>query len=106
MPKGSRVTARLAAMPERTTSRGRGAPEEASEAGVRAELVSQREEILRLRDLLIRKDLELGAAKGRLAELDERSQRIANLAGRIESGVPGLGRLVGTALRMLQAQRR
>ncbi|MGH2974280.1 MAG: hypothetical protein ACRDLL_05340 [Solirubrobacterales bacterium] len=92
-------------MAEQATSASRPT-EEASEAKLRAELVSQREEILRLRDLLIRKDLELGAAKGRLAELDERSQRIANLAGRIESRVPGLGRLVGTALRMLQSQRR
>jgi hypothetical protein len=89
---------------EQATSTRR--PEEMSDSELRAELVSQREEILRLRDLLIRKDLELGAAKGRLTELDERSQRIANLAGRVESGLPGLGRLMGTALRMLQSQRR
>jgi hypothetical protein len=80
--------------------------EDASDPELRAELVRAEEEILRLRDLLIRKDLELGVAKGRLAELDDRAQRIASAAGRIETAVPGLGRLVGTALRMLQSQRR
>jgi len=63
-----------------------------------------RREILRLRDLLIRKDAELGAAKGRLAELDDRSARVASAAARFEARLPGLGRLVGTALRMLQRQ--
>lgn len=63
-----------------------------------------RREILRLRDLLIRKDAELGAAKGRLAELDDRSARVASAAARFEARLPGLGRLIGTALRMLQRQ--
>jgi len=76
------------------------------DAELRAELLRAQQEILRLRDLLIKQDLELGAAKGRLAELDDRSARIAAAAGRIETKVPGLGRLVGTALRMLQSQRR
>lgn len=71
-----------------------------------SELVRQEQEILRLRDLLITKDAELGAAKGRLAEIDDRSARIANIAARIESRLPGLGRIVGTALRMLRSQRR
>lgn len=92
-------------MAEQVTSSSQQA-EETSGSELRAEVVRQQEEILRLRDLLIRKDIELGAAKGRLAELDDRSQRIANAAGRIETSVPGLGRLIGTALRMLQSQRR
>lgn len=92
-------------MAEQATSAAPRA-ENAREPELRAELVQAQEEVLRLRDLLIRKDLELGAAKGRLAELDDRAQRIASAAGRIESAVPGLGRLVGTALRMLQNQRR
>lgn len=73
---------------------------------LRAELTRQKQEILRLRDLLISKDAELGAAKGRLAELDERSQRLANVATRIESRLPGLGKLIGTAVRLLRPQRR
>ena len=71
-----------------------------------AELTRQKQEILRLRDLLISKDAELGAAKGRLTELDERSQRLANVATRVESRLPGLGKLIGTAVRLLRPQRR
>jgi len=93
-------------MSEQATSTGSRPPEGESESQLRAELARQKEEILRLRDLLVSKEAELGAVKGRLAELDDRSQRIAGAAGRIESRVPGLGRLVGTALRMLQSQRR
>ena len=94
-------------MAEQATSAAPRAEEaSASDSELRAELTQARKEILRLRDLLIHKDFELGAAKGRLAELDDRAQRIASAAGRIESTVPGLGRLVGTALRMLQSQRR
>ena len=93
-------------MSEQETPTGSRAPGDRSDAELRAEIARQQEEILRLRDLLISKDAELGAAKGRLAELDDRSQRIAGAAGRIESRVPGLGKLLGTALRMLQSQRR
>jgi len=92
-------------MSEQATSKGIPSAAE-SEPELRAELARQKEEILRLRDLLVSKDAELGAAKGRLAELDDRSRRVAGAAGRIESRIPGLGKLVGTALRMLQSQRR
>ena len=44
------------------------------------ELQSRDEEILRLRDLLIGRDAELGAARGRLAVLEQHSTRLA--AGR------------------------
>lgn len=93
-------------MSKQATSKGSRPPEGGGDSELHAELARQQEEILRLRDLLVSKDAELGAAKGRLAELDDRSQRIAGAAGRIESRVPGLGKLVGTALRMLQSQRR
>ncbi len=94
-------------MSEQATSKGSLPAEGGSDSELHAELVRQKEEILRLRDLLVTKDAELGAAKGRLAELDDRSQRIAGAAGRIESRVPGVGKLIGTTLRMLQqAQRR
>jgi chromosome segregation ATPase len=92
-------------MSEQATSREAGAAK-GGEAELRAQITRQREEILRLRDLLVSKDAELGAARGRLAELDDRSQRLAGAAGRIESRLPGVGRLIGTALRMLQSQRR
>jgi hypothetical protein len=92
-------------MSEPATSTGAHPPESASESELRAEVTRQREEILRLRDLLVSKDAELGAAKGRLVELDDRSQRLAGAAGRIETRLPGVGKLIGTALRMLQSQR-
>ncbi len=62
------------------------------------------EEILRLRDLLIGKDAELGAAKGRLAEVDDRSRRIAGAKRKIESKVPGLGRILGGVLRLFRGR--
>jgi hypothetical protein len=93
-------------MSEQATSTDPRSSAGQSNAELQKELAHQKEEILRLRDLLVSKDAELGAAKGRLAELDDRSQRIAGAAGRIESRLPGLGKLIGTALRMLQAQRR
>ena len=93
-------------MSEQATSTDPRSSAEQSNAELRRELSGQRQEILRLRDLLIRKDAELGAVKGRLAELDDRSARVASAAARIEAGLPGLGRLVGTALRMLQRQQR
>jgi hypothetical protein len=93
-------------MSEHATSMSARPPESPSESELRAEIARQKTEILRLRDLLVSKDAELGAARGRLAELDDRSQRLAGAAGRIESRLPGVGRLIGTALRMLQSQRR
>lgn len=71
---------------------------------LRAELTRQKQEILRLRDLLVSKDAELGAAKGRLAELDERSQHLAGLGGKVAKRMPGLGRLMGAAARVMRGQ--
>lgn len=88
------------------TSTHPGSSDGQTDEDLRAELARQQKEILRLRDLLIGKDVELGAAKGRLAELDERSRRAAAMAARIESRIPGLGRLVGRALRLLRSQQR
>lgn len=44
---------------------------------LREEIAQQKEEILRLRDLLIAKDAELGVARGSLTELNEHSARFA-----------------------------
>ena len=74
-------------------------------AHLQAELDSSREEILRLRDLLIAKDAELGAAKGRLAELEEYSRYLSNAAIWLQARVPGAMRLIGAALRRLQSRR-
>ena len=63
------------------------------------ELDQRNEEILRLRDLLIGKDAELGAARGQMAALEDQTQRMANVADRI----PRLVRLPVTLLLRLRA---
>jgi hypothetical protein len=52
------------------------------------EIARQQEEILRLRDLLIAKDAELGTAKGRLAELAEHSAHFVAVIHRVRAQVP------------------
>jgi hypothetical protein len=53
------------------------------------ELLKLREENLRLRDLLISKDAELGSLRGQVAALEAGTARLLNLVGRIRSMVPG-----------------
>jgi SAM-dependent methyltransferase len=72
---------------------------------VREELEGAQEEILRLRDLLVAKDNELGTAKGKVAELEDHRMRIAGVKHRIATAVPGLRTLIGAALRLLRNQR-
>lgn len=69
------------------------------------ELDGRNKEILRLRDLLIGMNAELGAAKGRVVEMEDRSKRLAGAKLRIESQVPVFGKLAGTVLRLLSARR-
>lgn len=68
-------------------------PREAADpARLAEELAREKEEVLRLRDLLIARDAELGTARGRLAELEDRSGgllgRAKRIAGRLR-GSPG-----------------
>lgn len=67
-----------------------------------AEIDHLREENLRLRDHLVGRDAELGAARGELAQHQEQSRRMLNAAARIQSRIPGAMRLGGIALRKLQ----
>lgn len=90
-------------MPEQATSAEVGQSQEISE--LREELSSSREEILRLRDLLIAKDAELGVARGRLAELEEHAGHFIAAATRLQSRIPGLARLAGAPLRRLRGRR-
>jgi len=69
---------------------------------LRGTVREQREEILRLRDLLVGKDVELGIAKGRVVEFEDREKRLANAKKRIESKVPFVGRLLEPILRLLR----
>lgn len=73
-------------MAEQTTSRPpsahpNGSSEEPeSTAALRDELARSREEVLRLRDLLIGKDAEMGRLRGRLEQLEERTNRMLGAA--------------------------
>ncbi len=53
------------------------------------ELTRLREENLRLRDLLIGKDAEMGMLKGQVAELEAGQARLLNLFNQVRSLVPG-----------------
>jgi hypothetical protein len=66
------------------------------------ELAHLREENLRLRDLLIAKDAELGSLKGQVAALEAGTARLLNLVGRIRSLIPGpLAKALAAVLRRL-----
>lgn len=54
-------------------------------AELRAELAAAREEVLRLRDLLISKDAELGAFKGQVAQLEAGTARLLHLVSRVRA---------------------
>lgn len=84
-------------MPDQTT------PVE-SRSNRQQELDRANEEILRLRDLLISKDVELGNALGRQAQLEAQSRHLLGLMARI-SRIPGAMRLGGAGLRRLRGRR-
>jgi len=65
-----------------------------------AELARRDEEILRLRDLLIIRDAELGDAKGRLAMIEQASRRLGEAAARVP--IPGATRLLHALIRFVQ----
>jgi SAM-dependent methyltransferase len=66
------------------------------------ELDQRNEEILRLRDLLIGKDAELGGARGRAAELEARTLRLADAKNKIEARVPLFGKVVRGLMGLLR----
>lgn len=76
------------------------APQQSEHAQLLGELARRDEEILRLRDLLIVRDAELGAARGRLAMIEQGSQRVAEAAARIP--IPGATRLIHAMIRSVQ----
>lgn len=70
-----------------------------------AELDRLKEENLRLRDLLVGKDAELGSARGQLAVHEDHSRRLTNAMSRVQGRIPGVMRIGGAALRRLQGRR-
>lgn len=65
------------------------APAEDDRSELQRELDRSREEVLRLRDLLISKDAELGAYKGQVAQLEAGTARLLHLVNRVRALVPG-----------------
>jgi len=59
---------------------------------LRAELAQAQEEILRLRDLLIGKEAELGALRGRIAEMEGGAEPLLMIAARLRTLLPGFVR--------------
>jgi hypothetical protein len=90
-------------MREQVTSAPPGHDAELAE--LREELGRSREEVLRLRDLLIGRDAELGLVRGRLAELEEHAGRLAAIAARFQSRLPALPRIAVARLRRLKGRR-
>jgi hypothetical protein len=73
-------------------------------AELREELHRSREEVLRLRDLLIARDAELGAVRGRLTELEATAGRLISLAVRA-GGMRGVARAGINRIRKLAERR-
>ena len=71
----------------------------------RAKLEWQEKEIMRLRDLLIGKDAELGVVKGKLAVAEDRMQRLMTVRERITTDVPGAGSILRLFTRLLRGRR-
>ncbi len=69
------------------------------------EIDRREEEILKLRDLLVGKDAELGAARGQLDVVEASSGRLVAAAGQVQARIPRLTRLGGAVVRRLQRRR-
>jgi len=68
-------------------------------AELREELARSREEVLRLRDLLIGKDAELGTLRGRLAELEAGAAPLVSIAARLRRLSPSVALAAAARLR-------
>jgi hypothetical protein len=75
------------------------------DAETAAKLAWQEKEIMRLRDLLIGKDAELGVVKGKLAIAEDRMERLIIARERITTRVPGLGSVMRLVSRLLRGRR-
>lgn len=67
-------------------------------AELQAELAQAREEVLRLRDLLIGKEAELGTLRGRLAEIEGGAAPLLVIAARLRMLTPGFLKVLAKRL--------
>jgi hypothetical protein len=73
------------------------------EPNLDAEIARRDEEILRLRDLLITRDHELGQVRGQLQVIEDHSARMARIAARIP--LPGAAWIIDALLKLMSARR-
>jgi hypothetical protein len=73
------------------------------EAGRGEEIALRDEEILRLRDLLITRDAELGQVRGQLKVIEDHSERMARIAAKIP--LPGAAWIIDALLKLMSARR-
>lgn len=86
-PMAEKSTARrLSSLPSRSS-------EEPDSGALREELAQSREEVMRLRDLLIAKDVEMGRLRGRLEQLEARTTRLLGAAAWLRRFGPPFARL-------------
>jgi hypothetical protein len=67
------------------------------------EIATRDEEILRLRDLLITRDVELGQVRGQLKVIEDHSERMARIAAKIP--LPGAAWIIDALLKLMSARR-
>jgi hypothetical protein len=79
--------------PSREAASRNGSAEGPDLAALRRELASSREEVERLRGLLIARDMELGQARGRLEQLEARTTRLLGAAAWLRRFGPPFARL-------------
>jgi hypothetical protein len=69
-------------------------PDQDEHTELRTELAKAREEVLRLRDLLIANERELANYRGRVAEMDGGAEPLVMIAARLRTLLPGSLRAV------------
>ena len=74
-----------------------------SDSAHQEEIALRDEEILRLRDLLIARDQELGQVRGQLQVIEDHSARMARVAAKIP--LPGAAWIIDALLKLMSARR-
>jgi hypothetical protein len=74
------------------------------DAHLEKQIEDQREEILRLRDLLIGRDAELGAIRGTVTAQEEQTRALAALSQRTVGRIPGLTTVMIMLMRLLRGR--